>query len=113
MAAVTFGWEPLEFVVALSRGGDFVFTLESQINGAATPWPAGIGIELRFSTTTPDEDPTPIVWPATITGTNASWDVPATSVAAVLDAPARYARLRYTEADGSKLVWMRGNVRAS
>lgn len=105
--ALTFGWEPIDFVVSLSRGGDFIFTLESSV-----AWPVGIEIQLRFSATRPEESVTPIIWPAAISGVFASWDVPATGVAAVLDAQARYVRLRYAEADGSVLMWGKGCVSA-
>lgn len=104
--AVVFGFEPLEFVVVLVRGSDFAFTLQ-----ASTDWPAGIGIELRFSTTTPAESASPIVWPAAISGADATWDLDSTQVAQVIDAGARYVRLRYTEPDGSVLVWMIGVTR--
>lgn len=103
---ITFGWVPLEFTVALARGSDFVFTLI-----ADPTWPAGIAIELRLSVTGPGENPSPTVWPATISGSNASWDVPAAAVGAVIDTGVRFARLRYREPDGSALVWMKGGVR--
>lgn len=106
--ALTFGWEPIDFVVSLSRGGDFLFTLE-----ASVPWPAGIGIQLRFSATRPEESTTPIVWPATVAGNLATWEVSAATVAAVLNTQARYVRLKYTEADGNALIWGKGCVHAS
>lgn len=105
---VTFGFEPLDLEVILVDGSDFIFTLK-----ANPGWPPGIAIELRFSPTTPRESPSPIIWPASVVGVNASWDRPATDVAAVLDAKAVHVRLLYREADGSRLLWMRGVVRRS
>ena len=106
---VAFGWKPPDFVMELAWGGDFVFTLQANQN-----WPTGIGIELRlYRTPDPSGDLNPIIWPATIVGANASWDVSATQVTNAITQRALYPRLRYSELDGSTLVWMRGIVNAS
>lgn len=59
--SVTLGLSPIEISVVLTRGGDFVATLT-----ADDPWPAGTGVELRFSTS---PTATPTVWTATVDGT--------------------------------------------
>jgi hypothetical protein len=97
---IVLGLTPIAVDVALPRGGDFVAALLSE-----TPWPAGIAIQLRFTTGS-----TAIVWPATIAGPRASWDVPAAQVATLLAAAPTAVRLHYVEPDGTVLVWGRGRV---
>lgn len=58
--SVTLGLSPIEISVVLAHGGDFVATLT-----ADDPWPAGTGVELRFSTS---PTATPTVWTATVDG---------------------------------------------
>ncbi len=103
---VALGFVPIDCTVALSAGGDFSQTLT-----ATPPWPAGTAVELHFSPT-PAEGPSTIVWPATISGANATWNVPAVSVAAVLNAQALYVTIHYVTSIGT-LVWMVGRVRVS
>lgn len=102
---VALGWRPQDFTVQLSGGGDFVATLVSQ-----PAWPVGTAMELHFSVT--QVESSPIVWPATVTGDTASWDVVATEVDAVLSVNACFVRLYYISG-GSTIVWMSGRVAAT
>lgn len=105
--AVTLGWVPLDFTLALANGGDFVTALDA----SPTDWPAGTGIEIRIGPS-PEEDLITTVWPATITGSLASWNVPATQVQTVLDAQDSYAWMYYIEPGGGTLLWMKGAIKA-
>lgn len=103
--AVTLGLAPIPITVVLVSGSDFKCTLES-----SEDWPDGFEIELRFSITAEETDP--IVWPATVDGALATWNVPADEVAAVLAARALHARVRYVEAGGGATIRMLGPVHA-
>jgi hypothetical protein len=106
--SVTFGWKQPTFVIELQYDGDFLFTLH-----ANTTWPLGTQVELRFHRTPdPRDDTDPIIWPATVSGTDVTWEVDNDMVREVLDAGAEYPRLRYA-AEGRTIAWMRGSVDAS
>lgn len=110
MSQPIFGYQPFEFTLPLSSGSDYSFTLQS------TPaWPTGTSIELRFATDIDESKSTVpvVVWPATITGANATWNVAASNVQIVLDTQARYVKLRYIDSSVNTLVWGKGVVRAS
>jgi hypothetical protein len=103
---IVLGSVPDTLTVSLAYGGDFLQTLEAPFN-----WDVGVAIELHFSTN-PDDPTGAFVWPATITGVFATWDVVAATVGMVLNAGAVYARLVYTDASGDVMVWATGRVNA-
>jgi hypothetical protein len=108
---VTFGRRPPDFVMELQSDGDFIFGLE-----ASAALPVGITVTFRFYSTWDENaaEPTPLfIWPGTVDGAAVTWDVPRQDVAEVLSSGARHVRLRYAEADGSVLPWLRGIVNAS
>jgi hypothetical protein len=96
---ISFGFHPLPINVTLSTDGDFVTSLV-----ASQDWAAGTTIELRFPLTSP------IVWAATIAGLTASWDVPASTVAAAITAGVRDVRLHYRDGAGDDILWGKGRV---
>jgi hypothetical protein len=99
--SINLGWVPIPITVSLSSGGDFVSVLQSSV-----AWPTGSGVSLKFigtSTTT---------WTAVIAGTTATFDKTAAQVNTLLATDQRSVELHYTEADGSDLLWGRGDVRA-
>lgn len=97
------GWQPLAFAVRLAPDTDFVSALVC----SPDPWPDGVAITLEF-----EVYGDPVVWPATIVGTRASWAVPGAEVNAVLARPGLgEVRLRYTQPDVATLTWARGPVR--
>jgi hypothetical protein len=102
---IALGFEPYEIQVNLARDSDFTAT----IRAASDPWPPGTSIELRF---TVSESSPPIVWEATIDGQDATWNVPAATVATVVNARARHARLLYGTDNGDTWLWGRGRVHA-
>lgn len=99
---IVLGFEPYPIQVNLARDASFTATIRSD-----EPWPAGVAIELRFSVS--DTAP-PVVWPAALEGGDATWDVPASAVAAVLETRARHARLIYGTDNGDSYLWGRGRV---
>jgi len=98
---VTLGLQPFDLTVTLPSDGDFVCTLIAE-NG----WPVDTRIELRFLAAGVD----PIVWPATIDGTDARWSVRSTVVKAAIAAKPTAARLHYIDSAGEDLLWGRGRV---
>jgi hypothetical protein len=106
--SVTFGWKQPTFTIELQYDGDFLFTLH-----ATASWPVGSQIEFRFHRTPdPRDDTDPIIWAATVAGADATWEVDNAMVREVLDAVAKYPRLRYA-AQGRTIAWMRGSIDAS
>jgi hypothetical protein len=101
-----FGWEAPEFIMPLYRDSDFTFNLE-----ANPAWPSGIEAEFRFSTTYPNEDENPIVWQASLDDTTLSWDILAAQVNEVIDANAKFIKLKYSSESGRTRLWMKGTVR--
>lgn len=104
--AISLGFTPIPIAVQFSYGGEFVCNLVNH----AQPWENGTHIELRFAVS---KTATPIVWPATISGNVAAWDVSATGVQAVIDAEAWVARLHYIDPSGNDLVWGVGRANAT
>ncbi len=100
--AIGLGLRAQDLVVALYRGGDFVSALLSD-----TPWPSGTAITLELYGGTGS-----IVWPATVSGARADWDIHVAGVAAVLDAGHRYARLNYSTSAGDQVIWAQGRIDA-
>jgi hypothetical protein len=98
--AINLGWVPIPITVSLATGGDFTSVLQSSV-----AWPVGSGVSLKFigtSTTT---------WTAVIAGTTATFDKTAAQVTTLLATDQRSVELHYTEADGSDLLWGRGDIR--
>lgn len=105
----TLGFAPENFSVLLSAGSDFVAALRRSDN---TAWPAGITLTLDFGAVTnpatPDADPVPVQWAATLNGPTATWDVDETQVALAL--LATKVRLWYVEGE-TRLLWASGAVK--
>lgn len=100
---VTLGSEGEQLQIIIPVGADFVATLS-----AAAAWPVGTVIEIHLSNTLSD---TPIVWSATITGTNAVFNVPKATAQPVVDARLSLARLFYSPGGSGLLLWAHGTTR--
>jgi len=98
MTGIGLGFEALTLEVRLAPDSDFVGVLIAEDG-----WPDGTVLELRF----PD---TAVVWPATVVGESASWDVPAAQVAAALVGGVQRVRLLCLDDDGPDLLWAAGWV---
>lgn len=111
MAGIAFGFTPLEIGITLSPDADFYTSLVN-----ADGWEDGVGIELRFPIPGADSASW-VVWPATISGTTAAWDVVKTSVNTVVtqakgiggSGRARV-RLHYIDTSGNDLLWGEGPI---
>jgi len=100
--SIALGWKPPRLIVNLNRDGDFIAELISDTGDFAVD----TEIELRFNRV----GAASIVWPATITGDSARWEVDKVDVAIVLDADPISAKLHYGNAT-SDIVWYRGDDR--
>jgi hypothetical protein len=101
---ITLGSVPESLRVELTRGGDFIQTLESEdAEGVAVDWVDGEVVTLVFDTGD--------VWAATLSTNEATWNVDKAVVEALLDDGARRVMLLYT-ADGADLPWAKGSVAA-
>ena len=99
------GFQPLPLAVTLTKGADFVSGLV-----ADTAWSSATAIALVFDD--PDDDRAPIVWAATVAGTDATWARPAVDVDALIASQVRRVQLTYS--DGvTRLVWAKGFARVS
>lgn len=105
---VTLGLVPLDVTVVLARDAGFVASIVADDDSG---WPDGTAVALVFSTSARAAQPTGLRWEATVDGDTAAWDVEDEDVAAVIAAGVQFARLLYTEADGTVLLWGRGQVR--
>lgn len=100
--AIALGWKPPKLTVNLNSDGDFIAELISDTGD----YPPDTEISLVFL---PAGAP-PIVWPATVSGASAQWEVPKVDVAVVLDADPISAKLHY--GNGVRdIVWYRGDDR--
>lgn len=98
--SINLGFVPLALTVTLAADADFAATLVAQDG-----WPVDTQIELRF--------PLPgstVVWPATVVGTDAAWNVDIPDVAALLVGQPRRVRLYYSDGAGADLLWASGSV---
>lgn len=86
---IVLGVVPDTLVLNLSYGSPFVASLQNSVN-----WPNGTVIELRIGA---------VIWPATISGRNASWSKDVTAVNAVA-----HAGLASLYLNGE--LWAAGNV---
>lgn len=102
---INLGADVQQITVVLADGADYVVTLVS-----STPWPTGIAISLHLTDGTTGTDP-PVVWSATVVGTQATFNVPTAQVQPVIDAKLSIARLIYTPSGGGPLLWGRGGIR--
>lgn len=101
---ITLGSEGEQLTVIIPVGADFVTTLS-----AATPWPTGTQIELHLSNDSADVSP--VVWAATVSGTTATFNVPAATTQAVVLGRLAYARLYYSPGGTGMLLWGHGVTR--
>lgn len=102
--SIVFGFEPYSIEVLLARGSKFSTAIL-----ADEPWPDDVQIELRF---TDSDDPTGSRhrWPASVDADQATWDVAADDVDALIGSNARHARLLFI-VDGSPILWGKGPAR--
>lgn len=91
-----------QITVILAAGADFVVTLV-----APTAWPVGTVIALVLS-----GGGVSVTWTATISGTQATFDVPTAQVQPVINSGYSFARLYYTPSGGGPLLWGQGDIRA-
>jgi hypothetical protein len=106
MAETDFGFQPYSLHVHLiKQDADFIGTIRTS---DASDFPAGAMVTLKFGTDTP------IAWPATVSGSDAVWNVDKVAVAALLAAPLTGrqlpAHITYTDGAGVDLVWFSGSV---
>lgn len=97
---VAFGYKPFSLAVNLAADSDFI-----QMLVAFMEWPGGTVIELRFFD---DAGAQLGLWPATISGPQAMWDVPRAVVAAMIALDPREVRLFYIDVDDDELLWGKG-----
>lgn len=99
---ITLGYVPAPVTVNLTVGADFVQTLTT---ADGSDFPAGAAVSLVFGNGT--------VWPATVSGSTVTWDVPAATVSALQAGNPQgqlTVRVTYTDSTGADLVWMSGWV---
>lgn len=103
VGVITLGSEGEQLQVVIPVDADFVTTLT-----ASSPWPVGTTIELHFS------DPTlssPTIWTASVSGSDAVFNVPKSTVQAVVVARLPIARLIYSPGGSGTLLWGHGTTR--
>jgi hypothetical protein len=100
---ITLGSDGDQLTVVIPVGADFVTTLS-----ASDSWPTGTAIELHLSSSLTD---TPVIWTATVSGTTAIFNVPASQTAAVVTARLSLARLFYSASGVGRLLWAHGVTR--
>jgi hypothetical protein len=98
---ITLGSDVDQLTVIIPIGASFITTLT-----ASTPWPNGTIIQLQFMNDIAD---VPVVWSATVSGTDATFNVADTSV--VTNARLSLARLIYNPGGTGALLWAHGTVR--
>lgn len=98
---IKFGLEWFRFTLLLASDGDFVTRIIAPID-----WPSDTRIDFELSSSTTDL----ATWPATITGAEASWTIPAAEVNTLIVAKVSRAQLAYYPPAGGRLVWGRGDV---
>jgi hypothetical protein len=100
---ITLGSAGEDLTVIIPVGASYVATLT-----ASTPWPTGTAIELHFMN---DLSDVPVVWAATISGSDATFDIDTTQVQLVVDARLSIARLIYNPGGTGALLWAHGTAR--
>jgi hypothetical protein len=89
--------------INLDRDSDFV----AEVVSVTGDWPDGTGVEIRFDLPGVAPD---IVWPATVDGASARWNVSKDDVADALDAEPKGVKMHYVT-DINDLVWFKGASR--
>lgn len=102
--AFALGTQPEKLTIQLSPRSDFVAVIQ---RSDGQDWAAGTEVFLEFETTTD-----PISWPATISGTDASWNVDEADVDTLIATRPRKARLWYVEGE-VRLLWAAGGVKVA
>lgn len=100
---ITLGSEGEQLQVIIPVDADFVTTLT-----ASSPWPTGTTVELHLSDTSLNP---PVVWAASVSGSNAVFNVPKSTVQAVVTARLSLARLIYSPSGSGTLLWGHGTTR--
>lgn len=95
----TLGQAPEKLTVVLVAGADFVSSLD---RSDGEPWP-DVEISLDFGTA---------VWPATLDGASARWNVDQADVDALLATRPRSVRLWYVDGP-TRLLWAQGAIKQS
>lgn len=99
--SIALGFVPTALTVTLAEGGGFTSALVSD----GGDWPDGTVIALEF-----DNAP-PIVWPASISGPRAQWDIDPDQVAQVYELGGRTrVKLTHTAPDATRIVWATGTA---
>lgn len=99
---ITLGSDVDQLTVIIPLGASFITTLT-----AATPWPNGTVIELHLVNDPADD---PVIWSATVSGTDATFNINPANVKLVSDQRLSLARLIYNPGSGA-LLWAHGTVR--
>lgn len=100
---ITLGSDVDQLTVIIPIGASFITTLT-----ASTPWPNGTVIELHLLNNIADN---PVVWSATISGTDATFNITPTNVKTVSDQRLSLARLIYNPGGTGALLWAHGTVK--
>lgn len=95
------GYEPVALTVSVALDTDFVAVLT-----ADPAWGDGTGVALQFLS----GGAVTFTWNATVTGGDASWNVPAVTVTELINSTSREARLLET-AGAVSVVRAKGTVR--
>ena len=100
---ITLGSDVEQLTVVIPVGASFITTLT-----AATPWPDDTVIELHLMNDVADD---PVVWSATVSGTDATFNIPSDQVQVVTDARLSLARLLYNPGGLGALLWAHGTTK--
>lgn len=97
---IELGFRPVPLTITLAADADFISKFVAQ-----SGWPDGTQIQLRFINLR-----NTVIWSATISGTDATFDVAAADVATLISAQPQEVRLHYMDAQGDDLLWGKGRV---
>lgn len=98
---INLGASPDRLTVTLTRGADFVTGMDS-LDG---PWPETAVVRLVFN------DTADTIWPATIAGAAADWNVDKAEVDALIGRLTNPKNVQLTYTDGTAdLTWAQGSV---
>lgn len=99
---IELGFQPVPLTVTLAADADFISTFVAQAG-----WPDGTQIQLRFINF---RNTVTLTWSATISGTDATFDVAAADVAILIAAQPQEVRLHYMDSQGDDLLWGKGRI---